>query len=192
MATTTLELFADYFQIYVMDDDSEATETGIGDMWSEQAFLDRLAVDEHALAIGTAVNVTVDVTIDLLTDQPDDDSDDFDHVVEASLNLASGRLVVLGCTDYLPDAARFDMPAGWTRIRTSRRNLEAAAFPDPDCEDEPEDMEEIRIKPGKHRALSPTSSSDGPSRRARACRQATRCCSYTTSLNTPRAGWVSR
>ncbi|MFG3589503.1 hypothetical protein [Streptomyces sp. NPDC047990] len=143
---TNLELFADYFQIYVMDDDSEATETGIGDVWTEQALLDGLGVDEHALAIGTAVNVTVTVAIDLLTGQPDDDSDDFDHVVEASVNLASGRLVVLGCTDYVPDAARFDMPAGWTRIRTSRRNLEAAAFPDPDCEDEPEDMEEIRIQ----------------------------------------------
>lgn len=30
----------------------------------------------------------------------------------------------VGCTGYGPDAARFDMPAGWTRIRTSRRNLE--------------------------------------------------------------------
>ncbi|MFJ3723223.1 hypothetical protein ACIPYQ_11705 [Streptomyces sp. NPDC090045] len=143
---TNLELFADYFQIYVMDDDSEATESGIGDVWTEQAVLDGIGVDEHALAIGTAVNVTVDVTIDLLPGRPDDDSDAFDHVVEASLNLASGRLVVLGCTDYIPDAARFDMPAGWTRIRTSRRNLEAAAFPDSDCDDEPEDMEEIRIQ----------------------------------------------
>ncbi|UUU44373.1 hypothetical protein [Streptomyces sp. NBC_00162] len=143
---TNLELFADYFQIHVLDDDSEATETGIGDVWTEQAVLDGLGVAEHALAIGTAVNVTVDVTVGLLPGQPDDDSCDFDHVVEASLNLASGRLVVLGCTEYVPDAARFDMPAGWTRIRTSRRNLEAAAFPDLDCEDEPEDMEEIRIQ----------------------------------------------
>lgn len=143
---TNLELFADYFQIHVLDDVSEATETGIGDVWTDQAVLDGLGVAEHALAIGTAVNVTVDVTIDLLTGRPDDDSDDFDHVVEASLNLASGRMVVLGCTDYGPDAARFDMPAGWTRVRTSRRNLEAAAFPDPDCEDEPEDMEEVRLQ----------------------------------------------
>ncbi|MFB6511822.1 hypothetical protein ACFCW4_27205 [Streptomyces virginiae] len=143
---TNLELFADYFQIHVLDDVSEATETGIGDVWTDQAVLDGLGVTEHALAIGTAVNVTVDVTIDLLTGRPDDDSDDFDHVVEASLNLASGRMVVLGCTDYGPDAARFDMPAGWPRVRTSRRNLEAAAFPDPDCEDEPEDMEEIRLQ----------------------------------------------
>ncbi|MFB8392700.1 hypothetical protein [Streptomyces yangpuensis] len=113
---------------------------------TEQAVLDGLGVAEHALAIGTAVNETVDVAIDLLTGRPDEDSSDFDHVVEASLNLASGRMVVLGCTDYGPDAARFDMPAGWTRIRAARRNLEAAAYPDPDCEDEPEDREEIRIQ----------------------------------------------
>ncbi|WP_030718132.1 hypothetical protein [Streptomyces sp. NRRL S-237] len=143
---TNLELFAGYFQIHVLDDASEATATGIGDVWTEQAVLDGLGVAEHALAIRTAVNVTVDVTIDLLTGRPDDDSDDFDHVVEAGLNLASGRMVVLGCTDYIPDAARFDMPAAWTRIRTSRRSLEAAAFPDLDCEDEPEDMEEIRLQ----------------------------------------------
>jgi hypothetical protein len=51
-------LFADYFQIHVLDDDSEATETGIGDVWTEQAILDGLGVAEHALAIGTAVNET--------------------------------------------------------------------------------------------------------------------------------------
>ncbi|MEU8943144.1 hypothetical protein OHU17_01030 [Streptomyces goshikiensis] len=86
------------------------------------------------------------VAVHLLTDQPGDDSDDFDHVVEASLNLASGRLVVLGCTDDYDAAARLDMPAGWTRIRASRRGLAAAAFPDLGCEDEPEDTEEIRLQ----------------------------------------------
>ncbi|WP_240361757.1 hypothetical protein [Streptomyces sp. MBT27] len=111
-------------------------------MWTEQAVLDRHGVAAHALAIGTAVNATVD----LLTGQPDDDTADFDHVVEASLSVASGRLIVLGCSDHVPDAARFNMPAGWIRVRTSRRSLEAAAFPDLDCEDEPEDMEEVRIQ----------------------------------------------
>jgi hypothetical protein len=65
------------------------------------------------------------VSVHVLTEQLDDDRGDFDHVVEASLNLVSGRLVVLGCTDYLPDVTRFDMPAGWIRVRDSRRNLAA-------------------------------------------------------------------
>ncbi|WP_200146637.1 MULTISPECIES: hypothetical protein [Streptomyces] len=140
---TDLELFADYFQIHLLDDESEGD---LSDVWTEQAVRDGLGVTEDALAIGTDVNMTVAVSVHVLAQQPDDDRDDFDHVVEASLNLASGRLVVLSCTDHLPDAARFDMPTGWTRIRASRRNLAAAAFPDPDDEDEPEDTEEIRLQ----------------------------------------------
>ncbi|MFB7116223.1 hypothetical protein [Streptomyces sp. NPDC056190] len=108
--------------------------------------MDALGVTEDALAIGTAVNITVAVSVHVLAEQPHDDSDDFDHVVEASLNLASGRLVVLGCTDYLPDAARFDMPAGWTRIRASRRNLAAAVHADIDSDEAPETTEQLRLQ----------------------------------------------
>ncbi|WP_244306283.1 hypothetical protein, partial [Streptomyces virginiae] len=140
---TTLELFADYFQIHILDEDSDAD---FSDVWTEQTVSDGLGVTEGGLAIGTDVNFTVAVAVHLLTFQPDDDSDDFDHVVEASLNLTSGRLVVLGCTDDIDAAARFDMPTGWTRIRASRRGLATAAFPDLDCEDEPEDTEEIRLQ----------------------------------------------
>ncbi|WP_328965545.1 hypothetical protein [Streptomyces virginiae] len=140
---TNLELFADYFQIHILDEDSDSD---FSDVWTEQTVLDGLGVTEGGLAIGTDVNFTVAVAVHLLTDQPSDDSDDFDHVVEASLNVSSGRLVVLGCTDDFDAAARFDMPAGWTRIRASRRGLAAAAFPDLDCEDEPEDTEEVRLQ----------------------------------------------
>ncbi|MFE9797191.1 hypothetical protein ACFYRL_36390 [Streptomyces goshikiensis] len=138
-----LELFADYFQIHILDEDSDAD---FSDVWTQQTVEDGLGVADGGLAIGTDVNFTVAVAVHLLADRPDDDSDDFDHVVEASLSLPSGRLVVLGCTDDVDTAARFDMPSGWIRIRASRRGLAAAAFPDPDCEDEPEDTEEIRLQ----------------------------------------------
>ncbi|MER5737639.1 MULTISPECIES: hypothetical protein [unclassified Streptomyces] len=140
---THFELFADYFQIHLLDDGSEGD---LGDVWNEQTVSDGLGVTEDALAIGTAVNSTVAVVVDVLMERPVDDGDAFDHVVEASLRLASGRLVVLGCTDHLPEAARFDVPAGWIRVRASRRNLEAASSADLDCEDEPEEREEVRIQ----------------------------------------------
>ncbi len=139
---TNLELFADYFQIHLVDESSDAD---FGDAWTDQAVLDGLALAEGGLAIGTAVNLTVNVAVHLLADEPEDDGDDFDHVVEASLDLTSGRLVVLGCTDYFPEAARFALPAGWTRIRASRRNL-AAALSDLDGEDESVEREEIRLQ----------------------------------------------
>ncbi|MET9952410.1 hypothetical protein ABZ135_12800 [Streptomyces sp. NPDC006339] len=138
---TDLELFADYFQIHVLDGESEGD---LSDVWTEQTVSDGLGVTEDALAIGTAVNVTVAVSVDVLAEQPVDDSDDFDHVVEASLNLTSGRLVVLGCTDYFPDAAQFEMPVGWTRIRASRRNLAAAVRSESDRT--PEAIEQVRLQ----------------------------------------------
>ncbi|MGK5547697.1 hypothetical protein ACSNOH_23600 [Streptomyces sp. URMC 127] len=140
---TNLRLFADYFQIHVMDDEADGD---LSDVWTEQAVADGLGVTEEALAIGTAVNVNVAVSVHVLAAQPDDDSDDFDHVVEAGLNLASGRLVVLGCTDYFPDAARFGMPAGWIRIRASRRNLAAAVEADIDSDNAPETTEQLRLQ----------------------------------------------
>ncbi|MFF7725541.1 hypothetical protein [Streptomyces sp. NPDC008001] len=140
---TNLALFADYFQIHLLDDEADGD---LSDVWTDQSILDGLGVTEDALAIGTAVNVTVAVAVHILEAQPADDSDDFDHVVEASLNLMSGRLVVLGCTDYFPDAARFDLPAGWVRIRASRRNLAAAARADIDSYKAPETTEQLRLQ----------------------------------------------
>ncbi|MEU9415088.1 hypothetical protein [Streptomyces sp. NPDC051000] len=145
---TDIELFADYFQIHVLD---ERSEGDFSDVWNAQTVLDGLGVIQDALAIGTAVNDTVAVSVHVLADQPDDDSDDFDHVVEASLHAPSGRLIVMGCTDSLDDAARCDVPAGWTRARASRRNLAAAvrrmeSDEEPELPETPETTEEIRLQ----------------------------------------------
>ncbi|MFF4324518.1 hypothetical protein [Streptomyces sp. NPDC001568] len=139
---TNLEVFADYFQIHVLDENSEGD---FGDVWNVQTHRDGLGVVEDALAIGTAANDTVAVTVHVLTGRPVDDSDDFDHVVEAGFHVPSGWLVVMGCTDSLDDAARFDVPAGWTRARVSRRNL-AAATRWLESDEEPEATEELRLQ----------------------------------------------
>ncbi|MEU6758376.1 hypothetical protein [Streptomyces sp. NPDC046685] len=139
---THLELFADYFQIHVLD---EGSEGDFSEVWNEQTVLDGLGVLEDALAIGTSVHDTVAVSVDVLADRPDDDSDDFDHVVEASFHTPSGRVVVMGCTDYLDDAARFEVPAGRIRARASRRNL-AAAVRWLESDEESEATEEVRLQ----------------------------------------------
>jgi hypothetical protein len=140
---TELRLFADYFQIHVFD---EGSETDFGDLWTGQAVGDGLAVGPDAVAIGTAVNVFVRVSVETLMSPPASDEADFDHVVEASLAGESGRLVVMGCTDYEPDAARFGVPPGWLRLRASRSNLGTAAALDIDSAKAPETMERVRIQ----------------------------------------------
>ncbi|MFF7382334.1 hypothetical protein [Streptomyces griseoluteus] len=119
MTSTRLRLFADYFQLHVMDEDAE---DDLGEAWTKEAVSDGLAVGERTLGIGTESNVDVDVLVELLGRPPHDATGAFDHVVEASLQVPSGRVAVLGCTDYLPDAARFDVPAGCVRVRASRTN----------------------------------------------------------------------
>ncbi|WDN56464.1 hypothetical protein [Streptomyces clavuligerus] len=130
----TGERFADCFQIHVLD---ERSEGDFGGVWTRQTVLDGLAVLDDALAIGTAVNDTVAVGVYVLAHRPDNDSDEFDHVVEASLHTPLGQLLVMGCTDCLDDAARFDAPAGWSRVRASRRNI-AAAVRWSESDEEPE------------------------------------------------------
>jgi hypothetical protein len=141
--TTELTLFADYFQIHVSDADSDGD---LSEAWTDQAVADHLAVAQDALGIGTVVNVNVSVTVVVLPQEPSDDSSEFDHVVEASLDVSSGRLMVQGCTDHTPDAATFEVASGWNRVRVSRSNLAPAAQADVDSDESPETTEKIRIQ----------------------------------------------
>ncbi|WP_030971833.1 hypothetical protein [Streptomyces sp. NRRL S-1824] len=133
--TAEFTLLADYFQIHVADAE---IDWDLSDAWTPQAVADHLAVAHGPLGIGTVVNVNVRVTVEALSMEARDDSAEFDHVVEASLQVPSGQLVVLGCTDYFPDADRFEVPAGWTRLRVSRSNLGPVTEVDVDSDESPE------------------------------------------------------
>ncbi|NEB10955.1 hypothetical protein G3I32_19260 [Streptomyces coelicoflavus] len=141
--STELTLFADYFQIHVCDAEGDGD---LSEAWTEQTVADHLAVAEDALGIGTVVNVNVSVTVAVLPQEPSDDSSAFDHVVEAGLHVPSGRLMVMGCTDYGPDAAAFEVPPGWNRVRVSQSNLFRAAQADVDSDQSPETTERIRLQ----------------------------------------------
>jgi hypothetical protein len=140
---TELTLFADYHQIHALD---EGSPTDLGDEWTDQATADHLAVGPDAVAIGTTVNVDVAVSVEVLDGPPADDSIDFDHVVEASIRCSSGHLVVMGCTDYEPDARRFPVAATWLRLRASQANLERAYQAGIESDVDPETMERLRLQ----------------------------------------------
>jgi hypothetical protein len=138
-----LNLFADYRQIHMFD---ERSSTDLGEAWTDQAASDRLAIGADAVAIGTEVSVNVLVGVEVLGSRPADDDAKFDHVVEASLRSDSGRLVVMGCADYEPDAARFAVPAGWLRLRVAKSNVDQACALGIDSDEVPETMERLRIQ----------------------------------------------
>src|SRR6188508_1566944 len=115
MTRYKFELFADYFQFYVQDD-----LEGIGDLsetWTQEAVDRLLAVAPGTVGVGTVRNVTVPVDIEWSDSEPDESHDAWDLIVDCSLEVTSGRVVVAGCTDYFPDAARLDVPPGTYHVR---------------------------------------------------------------------------
>lgn len=114
-----LTLFADYFQVHFSDDGSSGD---LSDAWTEEATGRGLAVAEGVVGVSTARNVDVPVTVTIAPEPPEAPVG-ADSGVEADLECKSGRVVVVGCPDYYPDAVRLAVPPGWYRLRASARGL---------------------------------------------------------------------
>ncbi len=111
------ELFADYHQFYLQD---EQASGDLSESWTQQESDILLAVAPGVVGVGTARNMTVPVTVQILDGPPAEDARDWeqwDRINECSMEIASGSIVVAGCTDYLPEAARIKVAPGWYRLR---------------------------------------------------------------------------
>jgi hypothetical protein len=64
------------------------------------------------------------MSFELLAQEPEQDFEAWDQVTECSIEVPSGRLVIAGCTDYFPDAARIEVAAGTYRVRVSYGGLD--------------------------------------------------------------------
>jgi hypothetical protein len=125
MSRYELTLFADYYQFYMQD---ESADGNLADAWTNDAGERLLAVAPGTVGIGTVRNVDVPVSISILEGPPQFDPEAFDHVVECSVDVASGTLVAAGCTDYFPDAMRIAIPSGSYRVRASFEGLDSVSF----------------------------------------------------------------
>lgn len=101
-------IFADYHQFYLTDADG-GSDLPID--YTEDEFRDRIAGADGVLVVTTARNMTVPVRVELHDAAPEIDMEAADHVVLGSLRT-EGELIIAGCTDYLPDAARAKVPPG--------------------------------------------------------------------------------
>lgn len=137
-------LFADYFAFHLSDDspDFRAVET-----WSPGAVADRLAVVKpHVVAVGTARSMTVPVTVEVRETPPGEHFADWDHVVEASLEVPSGRIVVMG-NEYWYNAARIPVRPGTYAVRAYSAGLDTLRNNDLDGDD----RYRVVIWPSAHR-----------------------------------------
>lgn len=114
------EIFADYFQFYIQD---EAADGDLSDAWSDEAVNRLLAVAPGVVGIGTVRNMDVPVSVEVFDQDLGIDLEQWDHVVECALDVKSTRLVIAGCTDYFPDAARIPVSKGSYRLRACYSGL---------------------------------------------------------------------
>ena len=116
------ELFADYHQFYLQD---EQADCDLSDSWTEQATEDLVAIAVGMIGIGTVRDMDVPVTIEIHNSEPENDLDEWDHVIECSVDIPSGKVVVAGCTDYFPEAARISVEPGVYRARVFYGELDS-------------------------------------------------------------------
>lgn len=114
LQTHESKLFADYFQFYLQD---ELADGDLSNSWDQRAVHRLLAVAPGTIAVGTVRNMDVPVTMEIHDRAPTDDPADWDQINECSVDVASGRIVIAGCTDYFPDAARVTVEPGCYRAR---------------------------------------------------------------------------
>jgi hypothetical protein len=107
-------LFADYFQFYLQD---EGAELDLSESWSEEAVGRLLAIAPGTIGIGTVLNMNVPVVVEVAENAPEDDASEWDQINECDLEVSSGRVLIAGCTDYFPDAARIELSPGTYRAR---------------------------------------------------------------------------
>lgn len=114
-----LDLFADYRQIMVMDDLSLLAN----EIVTQDDVERRLAIAPEGAIIHTARNTTVPVTVRIAPCAPGEPDADCDHVTECSIDVTTGRLVVMGLMDYADAATRIALAPGPYRMRACHRGL---------------------------------------------------------------------
>jgi hypothetical protein len=120
VSSADLTLFADFFQFYLQD---ESVDEDWSDSWNDDATSRMLAVAPGVVAIGTVRAMNVPVRLEVHDEEPGSDFGSWDHVVECGLSIESGRIVVAGCSEYFPDAARLEVRAGSYSVRASYGGL---------------------------------------------------------------------
>ncbi len=137
------EPYADHLQFVVSDAEADAGVLD-GDTWAKSPEEWRIGVERHALAVATARYDYVPVLLKLLAHPPPDGPfDDMDHVVEADIEVPSGKLAITGATQLPNEVEPLQLDPGRYRLRISYTQTEYR--PPGSHETEPGDHLEYRI-----------------------------------------------
>lgn len=117
-----LNIFADYFQFYIQDDNPMLA---LVEEWTQDAVDRLLAVASGIVGVGTARNMFVPVSIKFFDSEPFLLADSvFDKINECDLEITKNNIVILGCTDSYCEAERIIVDNGIYRLRIYYANLD--------------------------------------------------------------------
>jgi hypothetical protein len=119
------EIYADYHQFYLECENSPHRTDLVWDA-ENIAFNRMLGVGEKLIAIGTARYETVPVSIEFHDCEPVLEIEKYSRINECGLEVTSNKLILSGCTEYLPEAARIDVEPATYLVRVLYGNLETA------------------------------------------------------------------
>ncbi len=114
------EIFADYFQIYLRDED----HPDLPDDYSEESLERYLMAGSYAVIVRTARNMTVPVCVTWHDRKPEPDLNAFQHIAEAGFGCPTGRLILAGLTDDEQASPRFSVKAGQLGLRINLSGLD--------------------------------------------------------------------
>ena len=115
-------LFADYRQFYLQDEEADGD---LSESWTEEATGRLLALAPGTIGVGTMEAVEVEVAVEVRETEPPVRLAEWDHVVECGIDVPTGQVVVAGCTDYFPEAARVTVEPGRYRARVCGSGFDA-------------------------------------------------------------------
>jgi hypothetical protein len=121
MSRHELEVSADYRQIWL--EDKQNRDDNPKFIFTAKHFADRVWVYPHMIIMFTARNSTVPVTLETNSTEPEDrDFAEWDHVVEASIEVISGSLTISGLNDMF-ELIYYGYPNSIYRVRMCHANL---------------------------------------------------------------------
>jgi hypothetical protein len=119
---TDFAIFAEHFQFYVQD---KETDNLLTIYWDETSREDLFALSDEIVGIATVRNMEVPVSLTFIEKEPEnEDLDDWDHVVQGYLNVPSGKLLVTGPTSQAEDSFNTEVEPGLYGLRAYYGSLD--------------------------------------------------------------------
>jgi len=110
---TWFRLCTDYHQFYLLDEGIKPPAPD--DYNGPDVFVQRLLAKPHIIALMTFQPNTFSAAVEVLDGEPETDVAGWDHVVDASLEVPTGKLAVDTCCNGV--AKRQRVAPGWYRVR---------------------------------------------------------------------------